>query len=156
MFGNAQQNVRSVSPPRVLRASLSGPHAHALQVRLHAVKLLCVCAQQQPQQLHATRRRGTASTRADAAFSRLCSVACDPTPAVRVEARTHPSPPLEPCTCPLCSVACDPTPAVRVEARTHPPPPPGTLYLHIGFNNPVGNPAEIPVGIEIKEPIELG
>jgi hypothetical protein len=126
MFGNAQQNVRSVSPPRVLRASLSGPHAHALQVRLHAVKLLCVCAQQQPQQLHATRRRGTASTRADAAFSRLCSVACDPTP------------------------------AVRVEARTHPPPPPGTLYLHIGFNNPVGNPAEIPVGIEIKEPIELG
>jgi hypothetical protein len=103
MFGNAQQNVRSVSPPRVLRASLSGPHAHALQVRLHAVKLLCVCAQQQPQQLHATRRRGTASTRADAAFSRLCSVACDPTPAVRVEARTHPSPPLEPCTCTLDS-----------------------------------------------------
>lgn len=54
-------------------------------MRLHAVKLLCLCAQLQPDQLHTNGRR-CATTRADAAFARLCSMACDAAPAVRVEA----------------------------------------------------------------------
>lgn len=54
-------------------------------MRLHAVKLLCLCAQLQPDQPHTNARR-CATTLADAAFARLCTMACDAAPVVRVEA----------------------------------------------------------------------